>query len=409
MIIPCPIAHWKKQCPKAYAFENWDYFSFDQLIQQLSQFLSYFEESILSFAPHKTAHDLAFFFAAWRLGKIVYPLNPKIPFPAIEARLTQTNAKWIDLKDCVLSDRLEIDSLQADRMATFLETSSSSKIACHTLSSHFTSAQYAAKALHVSKQSKYCLNLPLFHVSGIASCLRTFWEGGHVILPEKMERATHISMVPTQLFRLLQKKKNLPDCECLLVGGAPLPQHLLSQALDASLPIYVSYGMTETASIAFVKPPRQKTKILPHLEFRIATDGELLLRGASLFLGYFGKEMRKESDWFPTKDFCRIREDGLEIIGRKDRQFISGGENIQPEEIEKALLEHPSILEARVEPIADEEFGMRPIAKISVLTPLSEESLKQDLRRKLPAFKVPIKISISTESIDLKLAKMIQE
>ena len=67
----------------------------------------------------------------------------------------------------------------------------------------------------------------------------------------------------------------------------------------------------------------------------------------------------------PTKDLGRINADGkLEIIGRKDWQFISGGENIQPEEIEAALLAIPGIRQATVLPITDPEFGERPIAFI---------------------------------------------
>src|SRR4029077_16530151 len=93
-------------------------------------------------------------------------------------------------------------------------------------------------------------------------------------------------------------------------------------------------------------------------------------------------------------DLGRINAQGhLEIIGRKDRQFISGGENIQPEEIEQALCALPGIRNAIVLPIPDAEFGERPVAFIDDETKSHTlDSIKEALRSQLPSFKHPVKL-----------------
>lgn len=156
--------------------------------------------------------------------------------------------------------------------------------------------------------------------------------------------------------------------------------------IPVNLPIITSYGLTETASLfiadGFPLPGKE-------IELR---DGEIFLKGDSLFQGYFnGKTVEKQEGWFPTKDLATFDpKKGFSIIGRKDNLFISGGENIQPEEIEQKLLELPSILEAIVVPKEDPEFGARPIAWIRSTSPIDPEALSKALSEHLPKFKIPI-------------------
>nr|NGX26698.1 2-succinylbenzoate--CoA ligase [Chlamydiota bacterium] len=288
----------------------------------------------------------------------------------------------------------DIANIYPNCLATLIETSSASKIACHTLQNHMISAKSVCKALKLSQEDIYCLNLPLFHISGIAIMIRTFLSGAQITFPETLETATHISMVPTQLYRFLNNGCTLPNCKCLLMGGAPLGEKLYKEALAKNLPLYSSYGMTETASMAMLKPPYSKTQILPHIELSLKEDGEILLRGPSLFSHYWGKRPRKK-DWFATRDIGKLHRDGeIEILGRKDRQFISGGENIQPEEIEKILMQLDSIIGAHITPESDLEFGMRPKATVYTERPLSADAIKAQLKKFLPTYKIPEKIKI---------------
>ena len=100
-------------------------------------------------------------------------------------------------------------------------------------------------------------------------------------------------------------------------------------------------------------------------ELSVAADGEILVRGRTLFRGYVEetgiRPARDASGWFHTGDLGRLDADGrLVVSGRRDTMFISGGENIHPEEIEREILRFPGVLEAIVAPVPDPEFGARP-------------------------------------------------
>lgn len=363
----CPIKYWKKQRPNALAIGSYTYTEFDAIIEDTSKTLP--QDPIIIFMPQKTVADVATFFAAWRREKGVYPLNFRIPTAAREERQEKIKNEM--------------------PLATFIETSSASKIVSHTLESHLISAKAAIKALDIQMEDRYCLNLPLFHVAGIATLLRTFVAGAHLIFEEELDRATHVSMVPTQLFRFVQEGKKIPNLKCLLLGGAPISPTLKEKAKD--LPLVASYGMTETGSMVLMQKKDEPIEVLPHTECSRGKDGELFLRGKTLFDHYVGQEKRDPNQWFATKD---IANEKLEIMGRKDRQFISGGENIQPEEIEQALSKIEGIIEAKIQPIEDPEWGMRPIAKVLSIKEFTESDLKDALKEVLPSFKIPMKIDV---------------
>lgn len=408
-MIYCPIAEWKKQQPKKIALQSattsLTYEALDTLIQRLCHSLKSIPAPVLALTVQSTPLDIAFFFAAWRLKKAVYPLSFRLPKEAREERLAFTGAHWIDPQQIPLSTPLEIGELEETSLATLIETSgthATPKIVCHRLGNHLISAKSAVDALSLKEEDGYCLNLPLFHISGLSLTLRTFLAGATLLLPDQWEKATHISFVPTQLYRMMEKGTPLPPFKCLLIGGAPLSLHLYEKATQQGLPLYISYGMTETSAMATLKtPPIPSLNVgapLPHIQLKLQ-EGEIHMRGPSLFQNYWGGKKRLDEEWFATKDLGKINDAGhLEIIGRKDRQFISGGENIQPEEIEHSLLQLPHILHAKVEPMADPEFGMRPKAKILASEPLSAETLQEQLKGLLPSFKIPKVFEISYEN-----------
>jgi len=370
----CPIARWKEQQPNSLAIRSkhfsLTYAELDQLIKELTPV------SFIPTTPQPTPEQIALFFAAWRHGKPVYPLSFRLP-------------------ESEKKKRYAITQLEGDLLLDTSGTTGDPKIVCHSLESLFLGAKEASQALSLTPDDRYCLNLPLSHISGIAIALRTFLTGATLLLPDLLFEATHLSLVPTQLYRFL-KANQLPSARCLLIGGAPLPPHLFQEGL------YLTYGMTETGAMATLNPNARELhagKPLPHIELKLSPEGEILLRGESLFQNYLGQEKRKPGDWFPTNDLGKLTPDGnLEVLGRKDRQFISGGENIQPEVIEKALLSIPNILEAKVSPAPHPEFGMTPIAHIQATAPLSLETIHAQLADLLPRYQIPKKITLETNN-----------
>jgi long-chain acyl-CoA synthetase len=133
-----------------------------------------------------------------------------------------------------------------------------------------------------------------------------------------------------------------------LSGGAPLGVDLAHWFADVGLIIHEDYGLTETSPVIAINVPGARKlgtvgKALPGIEVRIAGDGELLVRGPSIFGGYW--EMPEETahafegDWFKTGDIAQIDEDGfIAILDRKkDLIKTSGGKFIAPQPIESAL------------------------------------------------------------------------
>jgi len=291
---------------------------------------------------------------------------------------------------------------------TILFTSGSSsapKAVVHTYANHYYSAVGAGTNLPLGPEDLWLLSLPLYHVGGLAIAFRCALKGAKVGIPgglgliDAIEhfKPSCLSLVPTQLKGLLAEPRVdelLTKARCILVGGAPLAVELHKRALGRGYAIYTTYGLTETASGVTASWEDNAAlgtagKVLPHREIRISSQGEILVRGKTLGR-YFGKD--GFSDWFHTGDKGTLTDSGeLRVEGRVDHMFVSGGENIHPEEIESCLLGIGGIEQALVMAIPDAEYGQRPVALVQLSEPTDVESIKAELRRCLEAFKIPDK------------------
>lgn len=237
--------------------------------------------------------------------------------------------------------------------------------------------------LGIDQSDRYLLSLPLNHVSGIGIVLRCYLAGAELLIPEDRheipKETTRLSFVPTQLRRL---KADLPHLKTILLGGQHLPEKLIR---ESSYPLVLSYGSTEMGS-TITAHKYDGTYSLGHplsgREIKVDESGEIWVKGETLFWGY---QNQPHEGWFPTKDLGTYTEKGLTILGRKDRMFISGGENIHPEEIERALLSLDEIEDAIIKVIPDDEYGKRPVAYIKPFT----QALKEKLLDKLEKHKIP--------------------
>ena len=292
--------------------------------------------------------------------------------------------------------------------ATILHTSGTAatpKAVVHTLSNHLSSAQIVCAKLNLKKTDRWLLNLPIWHVSGMSIVFRCSLFGAQIILPPPetnlfdaltMCDITHVSMVAKQLMQLMDQPA--PSClRVAIVGGGPVPDTVLKKALKNGWPIRTTYGMTETSSMVTLSdenfPLGSSGRILRGNKIKIAPDGEILVRGLTVCSGYLENgELQHVSDedgWLHTGDLGHLDPTGeLYISGRKDNRFISGGENISPEEIEHLLYKFPEVKEAIVVPVPDPEFGQRPVAFILGCSRF--DSLTEFLARELPKFKLPI-------------------
>lgn len=335
-----------------------------------------------------SSHLICLFFAVWRLGASLCPLNLRLPSTQIQNCLSELSPQLF-----ISSFPLQVERpVQKRNISTisitqslFLFTSGSTgtpKIAVLSLFQLIANAVSAISKCNLQYEDRWLLSLPLYHVGGIGIMIRSILARATIVLNEQDPNITHLSWVPTQLYRATPIYKKL---KCLLLGGAPV------NTAAGRLPTFISYGLTEMGSMVTIN-----SKPLQGREISVAADGEILVRGNCLFQGYWKdgnleKPFCKEG-WFRTGDlghYCPIN--GLTVLGRKDWQFISGGENIQPEEIERALLEINCIIEAAVIPIRDPEFGARPAAFVkSSNFQFNYQLMKEALLEKLPKYKIPI-------------------
>ncbi len=413
-IVNCPISENAKLWPDHFSLITeeyaWTYREFDAMVHHLCLFLKNLgiqENDRVPFIAKTSVATICLFFALFRLKAIACPLSFRIPQAQIDQFLKQLRPNLLlDPESLPLATKPHFsppNSIHLDQLATFLFTSGSSgmpKIVCHSFGNHYYNAMGALSSLQLESSSRWLLSLPLFHVGGIGILFRCFIQGAGVVLGDNFKNVSHVSLVPTQLYRILKQEKMDQSLKCILLGGAPIPPSLFHEPKAADLPIYTTYGMTEMSSIIALSSAHAKSvcgKVLPFRHVKIAKDQEIWVGGKTLFKGYWNGSAVVKADvdgWFPTKDLGSWTEnDELEVIGRKDRQFISGGENIQPEEIERALCSLTGIRQATVLPLADEEFGQRPIAFIEDETRnYTLETLREALNPRLPRFMHPVRI-----------------
>lgn len=308
--------------------------------------------------------------------------------------------------------------------ASILFTSGSSgapKAVVHTLGNHLANATASAHRLPLTPQHSWLGCLPLSHIGGLGILFRTLRAGACMELaaagrftdadrPEvtALRRCSHASLVDTQLSRLVALPADvLAHRPHLLVGGSAIQRHLMEEARRRGVPVYATYGSTEmcsqvattSADAARSYAPDGATvaaEPLPGQAVRVASGGEVLLRGPTLAVGYLhrGKllPLTDSDGWHHSGDLGRLLSDGrLVVTGRRDAMFISGGENVQPEKIERVLLQHPAVLAACCVPQLDEEFGARPVAFLQMEGELlPPEGLEELVTNHLASFERPV-------------------
>lgn len=291
--------------------------------------------------------------------------------------------------------------------ATILRTSGTTatpKTAVISEKAHRASAEAVGQFFNFKEGDSWALNLPLYHVSGLSIIFRALAANAGIFVAKTADDlcyavnerlVTHLSLVPTQLKRLLESSVDLSGLKAIIVGGDELPEALKSQALLRALPIYETYGLTETASMIWARDCRngQAGIVLPHAFIKLAVDREILVGGSSLFDGYLEADHEiLAGPLFKTGDLSDdlFSTDRPLITGRKSNRIIVGGENVQVEEVERILEKHPAIMKSVVIGKKDSVYGMRPVAYVKWCgEPIGDEELTAYLIAHLARHKIP--------------------
>lgn len=360
------------------------------------------------------------YLALLQCGARLLPLNPALPAQTLAALLPALDMRFAVAPDGAPAGisgvpLLDVDAAgsaeacdsgwQPGRLATLTLTSGSSglpKAAGHSCAGHLASAEGVLQLMTFQPGDSWLLSLPLYHVSGQGIVWRWLAAGAQLAvragmpLAQALAGCSHASLVPTQLWRLLSQPQASLTLKDVLLGGAMIPLSLTEQAEARGIRCWCGYGLTEFASTVCAK----RADGLPGVGMPLAgreirlVDEEVWIRAASMALGYWrdGRlwPIGDAQGWFHSRDRGVMAQGELRIIGRLDNLFFSGGEGVQPEDVERVLAAHPQISQVFVVPVDDAEFGQRPAAVIEGDGELSLDALLQWAQGRLANFQRPV-------------------
>lgn len=323
-------------------------------------------------------------------------------------------------------------SIDLDDPLTVLFTSGTTgapKAVPLTAQNHLSSATASALRLGLCEDDHWLCCLPLCHIGGLAITLRSAIYGTSFELLERFSaervletlesrRVTLASFVPTMVHRLLETAAGPIDStlRAVLVGGGPIDAEMLANARELGLPGLPTYGMTEACSqLATLSPHAGDSRLdtagkaLEGVQLRVehpdrsrcapGESGAIWARGPMLTDGYLNcpdeNAERFRDGWFRTGDVGHLTEDGyLRIEHRKSDLIVTGGENVDPGEVEAVLRAAPSLSDVAVVGVDDSEWGEVVGALVVPTEPgMNDASLFEHLdelcRRELAAFKAP--------------------
>lgn len=280
--------------------------------------------------------------------------------------------------------------------------------------------QASQEVLGRSEQDNWLMVLPLFHVSGLSILMRSLYNGTAMTIMESYDeeqvlqcihdgRINMMSLVPT-ILKNLEPRITHHQLRVILLGGEFIPRPLVDACVAKQLPIYKTYGMTETFSQSVTMPVLSNLnkldsvgKPLPRMTVHIVNPdvdgvGEIHLNGPMVMSGYINREPIHGD--FNTDDMGYVDEDGfLYILNRRTDLIISGGENIYPKEIEDTVYAMQGVKECAVIPVADTKWGQVPALfvafdDIDALGTDSKMIVRDYISSKLAKYKVPKYITI---------------
>jgi o-succinylbenzoate---CoA ligase len=368
--------------------------------------------------------------ALMKVGAVAYPLNPRLAGPEREHELRRADPAL------VVSSIAELGGAEADlpllgehamdalhcRIATS-GTSGPPRAVGLTYGNFLWSAVGSAFNLGVHPGDRWLCCLPLHHVGGLSIVMRSVIYGTAAVIHDGFDcdrvaeslaedGVTLVSVVATQLVRLLEADVDLAGPRAIVVGGGPVPEDVLREAIGRGATVVQTYGLTEACSQVTTLAPAEALERLgsagrplltTHLRIQ---DGEILVQGPTVAPG-----AADEDGWLHTGDLGRIDDDGfLYVEGRRGDMIVSGGENVLPFEVEEVLLRHPDIADAAVVGRADPLWQE---AVTAVVVPRNGASLDtDDLRRHcaeaLAGYKVPKSFEFVTELPRTSTGKLIR-
>ncbi len=408
--------------------------------------------------------------ALWTLQAVPVPINNRLLREEINDQISFADCKFLlygksyndvirnfKVRSLKLENINDLPSLKCEgflldtdpaKTALILFTSGStgsSKAVVFSFKNLIKSAETGNSYFRHTHEDIWLAALPFYHIGGFSVIVRSFLFGTGLALSETtghkdLKNAFHnynpslSALVATQLKRLLDENaKPNPALRHILLGGGFIDPGLVRKALENGWNVSKSFGTTETSSFVsiltkenFYGKPDSAGKALPSNKIRIVDEannilsegvsGEIVIDGDSVALGYLNNKTETEKKFrgnaFYTGDYGYLDRDGyLYIEARRSDLIVSGGENINPNEVEKIISTHPDIKEAFIFGKEDEEWGYIICAALVLKDrkQLTLEELKLFIRHKLPSYKHPKKIYLLDNFPKTEMGKIQKE
>jgi O-succinylbenzoic acid--CoA ligase len=407
---------------------------------------------VATLLPGSAAH-VALAAAVGRVGGVHVPLDPRLPPEEVHARLGRAEASLavaegppaapnratrsvsLSQLEATAPTRFKPAEPDPERVQALVFTSGTegaARAAALTSGSFEAAARASAANLPLGEGDRWLACVPLFHVGGLALLTRCALAGAAVEVHARFdaERASAAlddgaalaSMVPAMLRRVLDARgsRTFPrSLRAILLGGDAAPPGLVADARALGAAVLPTYGLTEACGqVASAAPgdprlpPGACGRPLPGVAVRIVDArgrampagevGDIVVQGPSVMQGYHGDPAATAEalrpDGLHTGDVGFLDKDGyLWVTGRAGDRIVTGGENVDPAQVEAALLRHPAVLAAGVTGLPDATWGQLVAAAV-VLRPgaaASAEQLAQHARRHLAGFQVPRRIVVA--------------
>jgi o-succinylbenzoate---CoA ligase len=373
--------------------------------------------STAALTMHGRREQVVLAHALMKVGAVLLPLSPLLT--SVErTEIVGAEEPIVDLDDPGLLTQTEADmpllgEHDMDDVCARVLTSGSSgtpRPVGLTYGNFLWNAVGSGFNIGVDPADRWLCCVPLSHIAGLGIVMRSVIYGTTAVVHDgfdvdrvgaalEEDGITIVSLVTTMLTRLLDSGADLSGPRAILVGGGPVPQEPLEEAIAKGATVVQTYGLTETCSqVTTLAPADSQRKLgsagrpLLTTHLRIAADGEILVQGPTVAPG-----RTDDGGWLHTGDLGEIDDEGfLYVRDRLDDLIVSGGENVIPAEVEAVLLRHPEVADAAVIGREDPEWQQAVTAVVVLETgsEVSGEDLRQHCAESLAGFKVPKRVEL---------------
>ena len=452
-------------------YERFTYKALNEKVNTVSKYLNTFgiiAGDRVGIASDNSINYVISIFALWMMDAVPVPINIKLSASEIKTQLMHlrckivlvdyANRKKIPSKGI---DRLNINLLDLNlggasfdykfnpnKTALILFTSGSSgkpKAVELTFSSLINSAKIGNEFLNQTRDDRWLASLPFYHIGGFSIFFRALMFGTVLIIPPDLKieslieeiqshRPTLTSLVSTQMKQLIDNKiKPNNESRHVLLGGGVISSNLMREALQLGWKVCKVYGSTETSSFVTVlstdeftlKPESVGKAIFPNEIFILDeeenelpadTEGEIVVKSPALMKVYLyddetTKQKLRNGLYFTGDIGYKDEDEYLYVVNRRSDLIVSGGENVNPAEVEEAIMKFPKVKEVCAFGIDDVTWGQKIAAAI---VPKQNQQFKIDelkdfMKDKIASFKIPKGIYFVDELPRTELGKVRKE